>query len=84
MSAFAGPVSKATISPSGPSQVTFPTPPQLRTISGRSSPAVIAAWIDRRERRALAAGGDVGRAEVADDVDAERRRGARAVAELPG
>ena len=40
--------------------------------------------IDRRKRRAFAAGGDIGRAEVADDVDFERRRGAQAVAELPG
>ena len=38
--------------------------------------------IDRRERRAFAAGRDIGRAEVADDVDAERSGGARAVAEL--
>ena len=30
--------------------------------------------VERRERRALAAGGDVGVAEAVDDVDAERSR----------
>ena len=39
--------------------------------------------IDGRERRAFAPGGDVGRTKVRDHVDLERRRGARAVAELP-
>ena len=38
--------------------------------------------IDGRKRRAFAPGGDVGRTKVGDDVDLERRRGARAVAEL--
>ena len=38
--------------------------------------------IDRRERRAFAARRDVGRTEVRDDVDPERGRRARAVAEL--
>ena len=63
--------------------MTLPTPPQLRIISGRSRPRRHRRMIDGRERRAFASRGDVGRTKVRDDVDLERRRGARAVAELP-
>ena len=40
--------------------------------------------IERRERRPLPAGRDVGAAEVADDVDPGQPREQRAVADLPG
>ena len=38
----------------------------------------------RRQRRALAAGGDIGRAKIGDDVDPEPARQPSAVAQLPG
>ena len=60
----------------------MPTPPQLRTMSGRSRPGGHRRVIDRRERRALAPGLHVGRTEVRDHIEAERGRRARAVAEL--
>ena len=40
--------------------------------------------VERRQRRALAAGGDVGAAEIGDDIDAGQARQQRAVADLPG
>ncbi len=38
----------------------------------------------RRQRRALAAGGDIGRAEIGNDVDPEPARQLSAVPQLPG
>jgi len=40
--------------------------------------------VQRREGRALAAGGDIGGAEIVDAGDAQRRRQPGAVAQLPG
>ena len=40
--------------------------------------------IEGRERRPLPARGDIGTAEIADDVDARRRREARPVTDLYG
>ena len=40
--------------------------------------------IEGNQRRAFAAGGDVGGAKIVDDVDSEHGGGARAVAELAG
>ncbi len=69
---------------SRPSQVTLATPPILRMASGFSMAAASAGMEQRHERRALAAGGDVGRAKIADDIDAGQPRQQRAVADLPG
>ena len=82
ISALAGPVSKAMISPFGPKigDVADPAPVEdhQRPLEASGHRRVI----DRRERRAFASGRDIGRTKVRDDVDLERRRGARAVAEL--
>ncbi len=40
--------------------------------------------VERRQRRAFAAGGDIGAAEIADDIAADEPRQQRAVADLPG
>ena len=40
--------------------------------------------VQRRERRPLPAGGDIGAAEIADDIDPGQPRQQRAVADLPG
>ena len=85
ISALPGPVSKARIS-SGPSpiQVTLPTPPRFSTASGFRQPGGERGVVERRERRPLPARGDIGAAEIADDIDPGQLRQQRAVADLPG
>ena len=84
ISAFAGPVSKATISPPGAEigDVADAAPVEQHQRLARAPRD--RGVIERDQRRALAAGGDVGGAEIADHVDARARRRARAVAELAG
>ena len=71
-------------SPSAPIQVTFATPPMFSTASGFASVARQCGMIHRRQRRPLAAGRDVGRAEVVGDGHAGAPGQFAGVADLPG
>ena len=67
-----------------PIQVTLPTPPRFSTASGFAQRGGERGVVERRERRPLPAGGDIGAAEIADDIDPGQSRQQRAVADLPG
>ena len=51
---------------------------RLRQIGGQGG------MVERHQRRALAAGGDIGAAEIGDDIDPDEPRQQGAVADLPG
>ena len=74
ISALPGPVSKASMAshwPPGGTQVTLPMPPMFCTARLSCCVAEQQRVAPRRQRRALAAGGDVARAEIGDGGHAQ-------------